>query len=58
MPTLAHLFDVLSNTSKLKTRRFSIELAADDEIRKAAPDSKLLKEAFNYVDDTNGNDAA
>jgi len=36
---------------KLKTRRFKIELATDDEIRNAAPGSTLLVDAFHYVDE-------
>lgn len=51
VPKLAHLFDILSSPTKLKTRRFKIELATDDEIRNAAPGSILLVDAFNYVDE-------
>jgi len=51
VPKLAHLFDILSSPSKLKTRQFKIELAIDDEIRNAAPGSTLLVDAFNYVDE-------
>ena len=51
IPKLAHLFDILSSPSKLKTRQFKIELATDDEIRNAAPGSTLLMNAFDYVDE-------
>ena len=51
VPKLAHLFDILSRPSKLKTRQFKIELATDDEIRNAAPGSTLLMNAFDYVDE-------
>ena len=51
MPKLAHLFDILSRLSKLKTRQFKIELATDDKIRNAAPGSTLLINAFDYVDE-------
>ncbi len=51
VPKLAHLFDILSSPSKLKTRQFKIELATDDEIRDAAPGSTLLVNAFDYVDE-------
>ena len=47
VPKLAHLFDILSTPSKLKTRQFKIELATDDEIRNAAPGSTLLVDAFD-----------
>ena len=53
VPKLAHLFDVLSNPSKLKTHQFKIELATDDDIRNSAPDSKLLINAFEYSDSSN-----
>ena len=33
VPKLAHLFDILSSPSKLKTCRFRLELATDEEIR-------------------------
>ncbi len=51
VPKLAHLFDVFSSPTKLKTRQFKIELATDDEIRNAAPGSTLLVDAFDYVDE-------
>ncbi len=53
VPKLAHLFDVLSSPGKLKTRKFKIELATDDEIRNASPDSILLIDAFDYANDSN-----
>lgn len=49
VPKLAHLFDVLSNPGKLKNCQSKIELAADDVIRNATPDSKLLIDAFEYL---------
>jgi hypothetical protein len=52
VPKLAHLFDILSSPAKLKTRRFKIELATDDEIRNATPDSSLLVDAFDYSTDS------
>ena len=51
IPKLAHLFDILSSSNKLKTRQFKIELATDDDIRNAAPGSILLVNAFDYVDE-------
>lgn len=48
---LAHLFDILSSPSKLKTRQFKIELVIDDEIRDVALGSTLLINAFDYVDE-------
>ena len=53
VPKLAYLFDILSSPAKLKTRRFKIELATDDEIRNATPDSLLLIDAFEYWNDGN-----
>ena len=53
VPKLAHLFDILSSPAKLKTHRFKIELATDDEIRHATPDSSLLIDAFEYWNDSN-----
>ena len=53
VPKLAHLFDILSSPVKLKTCQFKIELATDDEIRNAAPDSTLLIDAFDYSNDSN-----
>ena len=50
VPKLARLFEVLFNPSKLRGRRFKIEMATDDEIRNAAPDSELLIDAFEYSD--------
>lgn len=55
VPKLAHLFDIISNPTKLKTRQFKIELAPDDEIQDAAPGSKLLVDAFDYVDEGKNN---
>lgn len=46
VPKLVSLFDALSNPSKLKTQKFNIELATDDDIRNATPDSELLINAF------------
>ena len=51
IPKLAHLFDILSSLSKLKTRYFKIELAIDDKIRNAAPGSILLINTFDYIDE-------
>jgi len=51
VPKLAHLFDILSSPSKLKTRQFKIELAIDDEIWNVASGSTLLVDAFNYVNE-------
>ena len=48
MSKLAHLFDVFFNPSKLQNCQFKIELATDDEIRSAAPDSNILIDAFEY----------
>ena len=42
----------------VKARWFNIELAPGDQIQNAVPDSELLMDAFNYVDDTNRDDAA
>jgi len=55
IPKLAHLFTILSNPTKLKTRQFKTELAPDDEIRNAAPCSTLLVDAFDYVDEGKNN---
>lgn len=49
VPKLAHLFDVLSNPGKLRKCQFKIELVPDDEIRNATPDSKLLIDAFEFL---------
>lgn len=53
VPKLAHLFDVLFNPAKLKTCKFKIELATDDEIRNASPDSTILVDAFDYMNEGN-----
>ncbi len=42
----------------VKARWFNIELAPGDQIQNAVSDSELLMDAFNYVDDTNRDDAA
>ncbi len=55
VPKLAYLFDILSNSTKLKTRQFKIELAPDDEIRNVASGSTLLVDAFDYVDEGKNN---
>ena len=49
IPKLAHLFDIISDPIKVKTHRFKIELATDNEIRNANPGSKLFMDAFDYV---------
>lgn len=55
VPKLTHLFDILSSSTKLKTRQFKIELAIDDEIRNATLRSTLLVDAFDYVDEGKNN---
>ncbi len=50
-PSGSLVFDILSSPTKLKTRRFKIELATDDEIRNAAPGLTLLVDTFDYVNE-------
>lgn len=49
VPKLVHLFDVISNSDKLKTCQFKIELIADDVIQNVISDSDLLIDAFEYL---------
>jgi hypothetical protein len=52
---LKYLFDILYNSSRLKTRQFRIELAVNDEIRNIASGSALLIDAFDYVNEGKNN---
>ncbi len=49
VPKLVHLFDVISNSDKLKTCQFKIELVVNNVIQNAISDSDLLIDAFEYL---------
>lgn len=50
---LTHLFDVFFSFNKLKTRKFKIELAINNEIRNVSSNSTLLIDAFDYANNNN-----
>ena len=50
---IVHLFDIFSSPMKLKNHHFKIELATNDEIHKASSGSRLLINAFDYVNEGN-----